>query len=69
MVTSVEARSMRRSGVASLEEAVRSLAVAPSGWLYAMPAGGQLLRIDLSTMKVSWSSEPAFNGFEILHAG
>jgi hypothetical protein len=34
-----------------------------------MPAGGQLLRIDLSTMKVSWSSEPAFNGFEILHAG
>jgi hypothetical protein len=69
MVTSVEARSMRRSGVASLGEAVRSLAVAPSGWLYAMPAGGQLLRIDPSTMKVSWSSEPAFNGFEILHAG
>ena len=69
MVTSVEARSMRRSGVASVGAAVGSLAAAPSGWLYAMSSGGQLLRIDPSTMKVMWSSDPTFNGFEILHAG
>ena len=60
---------MRRSGVASVGAAVGSLAAAPSGWLYAMSSGGQLLRIDPSTMRVMWSSDPTFNGFEILHAG
>jgi hypothetical protein len=68
-VTSVEAASLRRSGVATVgQEDVRSLAVAPSGWLYAMAASGRLLRIDPSTMKVSWTSGPVFKGFELLHA-
>jgi hypothetical protein len=34
-----------------------------------MSAGGRVLRIDPSTMKVSWASDAAFNGFELLHAG
>jgi hypothetical protein len=69
MVTSLDVRTMRRSGAVSLGEAVRSLAAAPSGWLYAMSPGGRVLRIDPSTMKVSWASDAAFNGFELLHAG
>ncbi|PZR86713.1 MAG: hypothetical protein DLM67_23530 [Candidatus Nephthysia bennettiae] len=47
-------------------EEVTSLAAGRSGWLYATTAAGRLLRIDPGSMRVAWTSSPAFKGSSIL---
>jgi hypothetical protein len=67
-VVRVDAATLRKGSVTRLSgEGVLSLALGPSGWLYATTERGQLLRIDPGSMGVAWKSARSFSGSAILH--